>query len=348
MADLKFPCPRCGTTIECDELWSGHQLQCPACQGELTVPAKAEPAPAAASPESTLQNLAKAGSSAPKLSIGGPAVHQRAGVAAAHAPQAAAFQSRMNQAKAKKNTAWVKYVVWAVVAVAAAIGGYYGYNYYTEMQAKKAEAAKQAAAPPAETNNPAEPAAPKEAPMTPPVWTLNPGDAKIPKGKANGMWGGTNFVVESAQFDKGSGTYLLRLDQGASGSPDLQVKIYLQLGPTEKVAGHSWNITPDMKGKGVPQVLKLWKPNPKYAAQQKLFNTGYAMKLELGKIADGAISGKIFLALPDKEQSVVGGSFKANTTVTDAPSAAAGAEPVPTAASPAQRDAFEKRYGKKK
>ncbi len=352
MADIKFPCPRCATVIECDELWTGHQLQCPACQAELTVPAKEEPpAPAAADPQATIAGLAKASSSAPKLSIGGAASHVRPGGSSPAAPQAAVFQAKINQAKADKKGSWVKYAAGGVVAIVFAVGGYYGYGYFVKWQEGKAEAAKTAAAPAVPTNEaPAEASAPKEPAMTPPLWTLNLDEAKIPKGKANGMIGGTNIVVDSAQFDKAGAIYLLRLQQGTATPPDYQVKIYLTLAPTESPTGHVWSITQDMKGKGVPQVVKLWKTNPKYAAQTKQFNTGYAMKLELGNIADGAISGKIFLALPDKEMSVVGGSFKATTSIAPGTPVAGGAEPaaVPTAANEATRAEFERRYGTKK
>ena len=49
MADIKFACPQCGQHIACDALWSGHQIQCPACQSNLTVP-HLQPPPAAAAP----------------------------------------------------------------------------------------------------------------------------------------------------------------------------------------------------------------------------------------------------------------------------------------------------------
>lgn len=38
MPDIKFSCSQCGQHISCDELWSGHQIQCPSCQNTLTVP----------------------------------------------------------------------------------------------------------------------------------------------------------------------------------------------------------------------------------------------------------------------------------------------------------------------
>jgi hypothetical protein len=46
MAEIKFSCAQCGQHISCDEPWAGHQIQCPACQSQLTVP---RPQPLAAS-----------------------------------------------------------------------------------------------------------------------------------------------------------------------------------------------------------------------------------------------------------------------------------------------------------
>jgi hypothetical protein len=49
MADIKFSCAHCGQHISCDEQWSGHQIQCPACQNGLIVP-HLQPAPSAPGP----------------------------------------------------------------------------------------------------------------------------------------------------------------------------------------------------------------------------------------------------------------------------------------------------------
>ena len=78
-----------------------------------------------------------------------------------------------------------------------------------------------------------------------------------------------------------------------------------------------------MRDRSVPQVVKRWKTNPRYAPQSKAFSSGYAMKLELGEITNGVLPGKIFVALPDTEQSVVAGVFNATTTLADASGAAA-------------------------
>ena len=68
MADMKFACSHCGQDIECDELWSGHEIQCPTCQGQLVVPPKPDAPPHA--------SLAAAKPGQARLSIG-QSRHQR-------------------------------------------------------------------------------------------------------------------------------------------------------------------------------------------------------------------------------------------------------------------------------
>jgi hypothetical protein len=122
---------------------------------------------------------------------------------------------------------------------------------------------------------------------------------------------GTNFVPETARIDPVGTAQVLRLLQGQAPSPDREVLVYLHLKAGEKLGGQMLNISQESVGAGVPQVTKRWKTNPKYAPQYKSFNSGYVMRLELGQVADGVVPGKIFLALPDMEQSVVAGSFRA-------------------------------------
>jgi hypothetical protein len=157
-------------------------------------------------------------------------------------------------------------------------------------------------------------AAPEKAlPLIPAVWTLDLAAAKIPEGRANGTISGTNFVVESARVDKIGQAYVLSLRQGTGANVDRELLIYLHLNPGETLAGHTWDVSTDMKGAKVPQVVKRWRTNPKFAPMQKSFTTGYAMKLELGPLTDETIPGKIFVALPDAEQTVVAGLFTVDT-----------------------------------
>lgn len=48
MAEFKFSCPQCEQHLQCDEGLSGRQIQCPACNHLIRIPA-----PPWKSPEST-------------------------------------------------------------------------------------------------------------------------------------------------------------------------------------------------------------------------------------------------------------------------------------------------------
>jgi hypothetical protein len=178
------------------------------------------------------------------------------------------------------------------------------------------------------------------------VWTLDITKARIPSSRANGAISGTNFVAENARVDPVGTAQVLRLLQGQAVSPDREVLIYLHLKAGEKLGGQTLNVSQEMAGVGVPQVTKRWKNNPKYAPLYKSFTSGYALRLELGQVADGSLPGKIYLALPDPDQSVVAGSFVASITTNVVVDATVQAAP---AMAPAQTRApdptFEARYG---
>jgi hypothetical protein len=180
----------------------------------------------------------------------------------------------------------------------------------------------------------------KKLPIVAPVWTLDLAASKIPEGRANGSISGTNFVVETARVEQSGTAQILRLMQGQAASPDREVLVYLHLKPGEKLGGQSFAIAADTRI-GAPQVTKRWKTDPRYAPQLKSFNTGYVMKLELGQMTNGTLPGKIFLAMPDPEKTVVGGLFRVTPSLfdMDAPAtpAAARAVPQPVARPPAQR-----------
>jgi hypothetical protein len=185
--------------------------------------------------------------------------------------------------------------------------------------------------------------------VIPPVYAMSLDLAKIPEGKLNGTISGTNFVADLVRLDGASGSQILRMMQGNPASPDREILVYLKLKAGESLTNRVWAISSDMRT-AVPTVVKRWKPNPKYAAQQRPYNNGYTMKLQLGDMDEnGQLDGKIFPALPDTEQSVVAGIFKTSSSSLDPNmlSAPIQATPVPTQPnlSPAERANFQKRYG---
>jgi hypothetical protein len=332
MAELKFNCSKCGQLIACDELWIGHQINCPSCQTELSVPAQQEAPKAAHNP------LVPQVPGNTKLSIG-QARHQSATPppqAGAGATGATSFRGRAPVKKKKGSGAGMKYAVAGLCVVAiAAVGYFVGYPQYQKWQdkkkadeeAKKAEAAKAAAA-----ANPPPPA------IVPPVFTLDVTNATIPDGKVNGTVSGTNFVPDSVRLDQIGPSQVLRFVQGQPTSPDREILVYLHPKAGETLTGHNWTVSEDQKT-GVPPVGKRWKPDPNQQAKLQTYNHGYAMKLELGQMNGTTLPGKIFIALNDGQQTVAAGKFDATVS---APSAA----PTPAAAAPPPAQNPNARYAK--
>lgn len=403
MAEIKFSCPSCNQSIKCDELWGGHQIQCPSCQNNLTVPQVQSAPPPAPAPVvrtvptkvrgSAAQVAPPPASAQPKLSLGRP--HH----APASTPDAATRPVYRNYvaANAKKSGGPMKWVAIALVLVAVGVGGYFGFVWLGEYQEKANEKRRAiekdsdggqvghianlydvldatenggiepvgrrgSTAPRQGRSGSAEDAfmddddpdntrprtAANDLPVIPAVWTLNLNAAKIPEGRANGKISGTNFVVQTARLDYAGTTPVLSLRQGTGLSPDREILVYLRLKAGEQLGGHTWTVTKDMTGTGVPQVAKRWKTNPKYAPTRKNFSTGYVMKLELGQINDGEVTGKIFVALPDPEQTVVAGIFTAGTMLPDSGTPASLNPATAPNQSPTSNPEFEARYGIKK
>ena len=146
-------------------------------------------------------------------------------------------------------------------------------------------------------------------------WKMDIESAEIPSGRANGMLAGTNFVADTTRIDRVGYAQILILRQGTGAAVQAEIYIYLTATPSETFTNRTWTITQNMTGKGVPQIIKRWKANPRYALTQKSFSTGYAMKLELGTpTEEGIVPGKVMLSLPDTEKSFVAGGFQAEWT----------------------------------
>jgi hypothetical protein len=316
----------------------------------------------------------------PRLSIG-QARHQPSTAPPQAAAGSILARSASDFVKPKKSGGAMKIVGWSLVAVALGVGGYFGFRYAKKTQDSANEKSQKEAQASdggqvghiANLYNVLDATEPggrmmggggrdaslpqprrrggnaaamggsdgeKELPVVPAVYSLDLATAKIPEGKVNGMISGTNFVADGARLIVAqAGTLVLSLYQGKVAAPDRDILVYLHLKAGEKLAGHTWEISPDTKGG--PQVWKRWKPDPRYALKPQTYNTGYALKLELGPVSDGEIPGKIFVALPDPEKTVAAGVFTAETTLPDTPATAvaAASNAAPAGATPATRKA---------
>lgn len=343
MADIIFDCPACKQPVQADDAWAGQEIQCPLCHAPMIVPGAQ--APASHEPHFTGKGLVEVPKET-KLKAGGTQV-------ARSNTGTGAVVRNFQSPSGKKQNPILKHATTVVVLVALGVGGWFGWPYlkphlpFLNKDGGTAVETAAAPSPSAETVATPEAAAtppPKEIPMTPPTHTLDIAQAKISEGKANGTIGGTNFVPDTARLDKVGSQYVLDLRQGTGLTPDRGLKVFLNLGATGNPTGQTWTVSQEMKGTPISRVVKVWKTNPKYAAQEKAFTTGYALKLEFGQLTESnTIPGRIYVALPDNEKSVVGGVFTATTAGGTPGVAPASATPTPPgeAASPE----FQRRYG---
>ena len=346
MSELRFYCPHCNQKIQCDNQWAGLLIQCPACQRDLMVPRPA-PVQVAAPPPPTAPPL-------PQPSIGSSRPHAAPPPLSGSRPPLKSPSFNRSNGNSKAKIIKIA-VVSLVAAVGFYFGLTYVISAQKELNRQSDKMAKESDGGEAghianlyrvldatdtdrrggrESIHVDEPDAAvlaaqharREAgarmeqaqqalPILPPVWTLDVQSATIPEGRANGSLSGTNFVVESARIDKVGEAFALTLRQGSGMSADREIVIYLKLKSGETIGGHSWTVSKEMAATKALQVIKRWKPDPKFAPKQKMFPSGYAMKLEFAPPADDILTGKIFIALPDPEKTVVGGIFRVSLDV---------------------------------
>jgi len=150
---------------------------------------------------------------------------------------------------------------------------------------------------------------PVEEKINPPVWTLDIASAKIPSGKANGTISGSPFVIDRAYLQKMPTGYALTVRQGGGYQADREVLISLPLKPSENLDARTWKIGPSTTNTS-PRITKRWMAGGRQYT--KVYTNGYVLTLEFGKSSMDGLPARIFVALPDEEKTVVGGSFEAS------------------------------------
>lgn len=259
-------------------------------------------------------------------------------------------QTKLPHKPVKQRNRAIRYAVNGIVFVAFAAAGWFGWPHLKPhlpfFKDAVEEAAVAPAAPVAASETPEAAPPPTEVPMTAPTHTLEIQQASTSEGRVNGRIAGTEFIPDSVRLDRQAGGYLLTLRQGAGQTPDRGLQVHLQMKPGDSPTGQTWTVSQEMKGTPISRVVKVWKPNPKFAAQTRPFTTGFALKLEFGVLTESnTLPGKIYAALPDPEQTVVAGVFNATTTLAGGPAAGTPQPPMLDAQSAAQKAEFDKRYG---
>jgi DNA-directed RNA polymerase subunit RPC12/RpoP len=159
--------------------------------------------------------------------------------------------------------------------------------------------------PPAGTNAAAKK---KHKVVTPPVappandtnWTLSLAEAMIPDTPAAGRVHGRDFLSQRVTLQGGK----LDLRQGAAG---LTIQLFAKQG--EDLAGQCINI--ESSRTNSPKVTLRWKDAEEEKAKTKNLRSGYALRLEFGRVTGKRLPGRIYLCTPDEAKSYVAGTFTA-------------------------------------
>ena len=325
MSEIKFSCPICAQHISCDAQWAGMQIKCPACEKEILIPVPPS-APAATPPPPAVRAL--------KVSLPAAATHTAPSVAPPPPAPQVPFRPALAAATADPPSGTGRRVaVWAAVIVAAGGALYGAFTWASSAQKKfNVEREKNAAESDggqlghiAELNSVLDATDPGKQPyvgysvpefpkpveekITPPVWTLDIASAKIPSGKANGSISGSPFVIDRAYLQKMPTGYALTVRQGAGFQADREVLISLPLKPSENLDARTWKIGTSTTNTN-PRVTKRWLAGGRQ--HTKVYTNGYVLTLEFGRSTIDGLPARIFVALPDEEKSVVGGSFEAS------------------------------------
>lgn len=144
-------------------------------------------------------------------------------------------------------------------------------------------------------------------------WTMDPTRVKIPREPAGGSVHGAGFSLTRATLQGG----LLSLRQGKGWPPELAVAIQFPAKRGEDLAEKHVVVLPE-QAPPVPRVTMRWK-NEQGKSVTKGFASNYLLRLEFGRAKEGKMSGEIYLALPDENQSYVAGTFMAEIRAPVAP-----------------------------
>ncbi len=312
MSEFKFACPVCQQHITADSAASGSQIECPTCFQKIIVPQ----APTAESQKFIL-SATKAGP--PRTS---------------NTEMVAKLAARPNRGR---NLA--PWLAGALLLVAASVAAFLIHKHRTaRLEAQRSQNRTNQSA---VSNSPGQPGTTNGFVSPYPVpanisWSLEVSNAVIPEARVAGRLNGQGFGLDVSTFQNGT----LALRQGKGWPPDLGVTIVFPAKKIEDFSGKTVEVWPD-RPPPVPRITLRWKDEQREPRNRE-YRSGYALKASFGQPNEGKLPGRIFLALPDDQQSFLAGTFTAEIR-TNAPGKKPGPKPTrpakssatPTNASPA-------------
>ena len=273
MSEFKYACPVCGQHMMCDESQAGAVMDCPTCFQKIV-------APQAPAPDSKFI-LTGSKFSEKKVTVRG------------------LENSTTVEPPKKFPAALVLALIFGFMGLTAA-----AIYWATIIHPRRvAEPATTNAVSVSKTTE-------KPAPVAPPAndanWTLTPGTNAIADAPVAGRVHAQDFIVERASFST-NGTLTLR--GGTTKQFEFGCAVNFGGAQAESLAGQTLNVMPDAEK--AAKITLRWK-DAAGAVQKENYDSGYAMRLEFGALANNRLPGKIYLCLPDAEKSYLLGSFNAD------------------------------------
>jgi len=134
-------------------------------------------------------------------------------------------------------------------------------------------------------------------------WLLNLAGVRIPDAQPAGRIHGQDFLAVHAVLQNGT----LTLREGGKGPVAFGLAINFSGVSADVLVGQTINITTNAPL--AARVTLHWKENDQ--VQKETFETGYALSMEFGFLADDHIAGRLYFCAPDDSKSYVAGNFVA-------------------------------------
>ncbi len=272
MSEFKYACPVCGQHMMCDVSQGGAVMDCPTCFQKIV-------APQAPAPDSKF------------VLTGSKFVERKITVRGAAAPAT-------EEPPKKFSAALVIALILGFMGATAAV-----IYWATIIHPRRvAETPATNAVSVAKTTE-------KPAPVAPPAndanWSLAPGTNAIADSPVAGRIHAQNFIVERATFQNGA----LTLRGGTAKQFEFGCAINFGGAQAESLSGQTINVTPDADK--AAKITLRWK-DASGTVQKENYDSGYALRLEFGALANNRLPGKIYLCAPDTEKSYLLGAFNAD------------------------------------
>jgi DNA-directed RNA polymerase subunit RPC12/RpoP len=278
MSEYKYACPVCGQHMMCDSSQAGSVMECPTCFQKITAPQ---------APTGDDQKFVLTGSQVTERKI-----PTTPGVISNSSPAAKSFSGAL-------------VVVIVLIFIGTAVAFVYRGTIFKSKNNSASDTAEKTDQLPAKKQSP-----PKPAVVAPPAsdanWTLSPITNAIPDSPVAGRIHGQDFLAERASFST-NGVLMIRA--GTRGALEFGVQINFSGAPAESLSGQTINVSADTDK--AAKISFRWKDDDG-TVQKGNFDSGYAMRLEFGALANNRLPGKIYLCTPDAEKSYLMGTFNAD------------------------------------